>query len=455
MKIKSSTSSKSNKKNECQKTSETSMLSNQNPASLNNNNQDSYVEECSITSRKCHLCSSSFDGVNSAFYEHMKAHCHELLNLESNSSSGCERVEMIDSNEKVLKLFQVLESSISKSTTREEEEEEYSKKLLIDCCAELIKKKQELIINNSIEYFLTDECNSSAAVVETPFLLNENEKQKLVQSVSVPVEKQVPRTAQKDFRCKTCGKVFKKSFDLYRHARVHNNERPYKCKLCSKTFKLKCVLETHLRTHMKNSARNPCCSICRKKFSCESSLNVHMRIHTGYKPFKCEECSKVKETTFRTSSQYRSHMLCKHSIKTSNVAISNLCETYDSIDECFLDNIASLNDIDFEEQEANNNVEMVKTNDTIKRKSKDSKYFDENYKNQPTTSEEYTKNKCELCDHLFLSEEDNLNHFLKKHGANVLRRYECSCCKKLFLKPSQLERHSLVSFVPNHSYKII
>ncbi|XP_060936927.1 zinc finger and SCAN domain-containing protein 12-like [Limanda limanda] len=64
-----------------------------------------------------------------------------------------------------------------------------------------------------------------------------------------------------DFKCDTCGKVFKWKSRLIKHAKVHTDEQPFSCKTCGKLFKHK------------------------------KSVEFHMRAHTGEKPFSCKTSS--------------------------------------------------------------------------------------------------------------------------------------------------------------------
>ncbi|EFO17577.2 hypothetical protein LOAG_10921 [Loa loa] len=49
------------------------------------------------------------------------------------------------------------------------------------------------------------------------------------------LEEHTINTAEKSFKCKTCGKGFARSSDMNRHMRIHIGEK-FNCTVCFKTF---------------------------------------------------------------------------------------------------------------------------------------------------------------------------------------------------------------------------
>mmetsp|Transcript_6525 Transcript_6525/g.7281 ORF Transcript_6525/g.7281 Transcript_6525/m.7281 type:complete len:142 (-) Transcript_6525:88-513(-) len=77
-----------------------------------------------------------------------------------------------------------------------------------------------------------------------------------------------------------CNKIFKKTWNLVYHFRVHLKVTPYQCSSCGKKFTQKANYERHLIVHdtRPNSEREKHeCNFCPRKYSSIYNLNAHVK----------------------------------------------------------------------------------------------------------------------------------------------------------------------------------
>ncbi|CAI2376537.1 unnamed protein product [Moneuplotes crassus] len=94
-----------------------------------------------------------------------------------------------------------------------------------------------------------------------------------------------PNLAEKNrklYICKypNCDKVFKKTWNLVYHFRVHEKTAAYECEHCDKTFIQKANYLRHKTIHddtppEKRKKHN--CPHCSRKYSCKYNLNAHIK----------------------------------------------------------------------------------------------------------------------------------------------------------------------------------
>ena len=90
------------------------------------------------------------------------------------------------------------------------------------------------------------------------------------------------------FKCDSCGKVFRDSNELNNHISTHQYDL-FRCMRCFKVCRSQFSFEKHMETHTGMEIR---CKVCDKRFDLKTSLINHMQMHSDDK-VRCETCGKT------------------------------------------------------------------------------------------------------------------------------------------------------------------
>ncbi|KAK2853055.1 hypothetical protein Q7C36_008256 [Tachysurus vachellii] len=109
--------------------------------------------------------------------------------------------------------------------------------------------------------------------------------------------KKNPEYRKNLYACDLCDKIYSRRDTLFQHKRKHTQtqvqtqvQKPYPCAICQRHFSSKAYLRKHLMRH--SDDRPYTCSECGHGFKRSGTLKKHMRIHTGEKPYSCSFCGK-------------------------------------------------------------------------------------------------------------------------------------------------------------------
>ncbi|KAJ8922309.1 hypothetical protein NQ315_004251 [Exocentrus adspersus] len=125
--------------------------------------------------------------------------------------------------------------------------------------------------------------------------------------------------------CPVCGKDFKSSTDLRRHAYTHM-EKTFACDLCHKTYASMRQLDHHKKLkHLKTYMCH--CSFCGKAVDNITALKMHVNhVHLKKYSYFCKECGKG----FSNKTNCDKHFLVKH----KGINIEYRCEFCDKSYKC-------------------------------------------------------------------------------------------------------------------------
>ncbi|CAH1774255.1 unnamed protein product [Owenia fusiformis] len=105
------------------------------------------------------------------------------------------------------------------------------------------------------------------------------------------------------FECDVCNKRFGTAYYLKLHKKCHTEEEWYKCDHpdCDKKYRMKASLKMHRITHGTERPYN--CKFCKRGFWQKVNMIQHERVHTNERPFTCNMCDR----SFKFKSQLTSH----------------------------------------------------------------------------------------------------------------------------------------------------
>lgn len=190
------------------------------------------------------------------------------------------------------------------------------------------------------------------------------------------------------YKCKECGKTFRKKYPLKLHRRVHTTDKPFTCDICGMLFKADGSLKRHMKRHLGEEEKRYQCEFCETKWLSPYDLNAHRRTHTGEKPFLCHDCG----VSFAKVSNLNAHQRRHQNIRNYK------CE------EC--------------ERAFMSSTEL------------------ENHKVSHTGIKKY---KCDLCGRAFGTNEALSRHKARHPG--LLNLVHCPICNRRFRSEKGLQAH--------------
>nr|CAD7262793.1 unnamed protein product [Timema shepardi] len=95
------------------------------------------------------------------------------------------------------------------------------------------------------------------------------------------------------FKCRLCREIFPTDCERTKHReKVH--EKPWKCDLCPHTFMSKDKLDQHVKWHVNKESEVFVCNVCSKEFKLKVNLKIHVESRCGTDPqHACKDCGKA------------------------------------------------------------------------------------------------------------------------------------------------------------------
>ncbi|XP_055625882.1 zinc finger protein 436-like [Toxorhynchites rutilus septentrionalis] len=114
-------------------------------------------------------------------------------------------------------------------------------------------------------------------------------------------------TGEKKFACEYCGGKFRNSSQYAIHIRRHTGVTPYPCHICDRRFITGNSLKMHLLSH--SDSKNYHCDICQKSYKSSKTLRLHRKtLHEQERNYRCPLC----ERAFSQNHVLRTHLLRNH-----------------------------------------------------------------------------------------------------------------------------------------------
>ncbi|XP_021931565.1 zinc finger protein 813-like isoform X2 [Zootermopsis nevadensis] len=119
-------------------------------------------------------------------------------------------------------------------------------------------------------------------------------------------------TDDRNVLCYLCGKVLSNPQSMRVHMRTHSSDRPCSCPTCGKSFKDNASVNKHMLMH---STKNFVCDICGRAFYSKALVKQHKLSHSGVKPHKCETCGTAYNRLGNLNQHKKKHAANSQSIE--------------------------------------------------------------------------------------------------------------------------------------------
>ena len=230
------------------------------------------------------------------------------------------------------------------------------------------------------------------------------------------------KSADKSYKCESCGKAFSRPSKLKRHIYiVHEGHRDFHCESCGKSFSRAQILRIHQET-VHEGRKDHHCEQCGKSFCQSSVLKQHIRaVHELQKTHLCTHCGK----SFSQGQYLRKHIYIVHeghrdfkctSCQKNFPSLGNLTVHIKTVHEGLKEHMCNQCGTEFGTRSAlNKHVYIV--------------------------HEGHKDHKCDTCGKCYSEPRQLKRHIRAVHQG--FKDYCCDTCGKSFTRPEHLKRHKL------------